>query len=160
MNNHSIMKGTVLVLCIIGMLVLPAAAAPSGQAATGKGTTIDQGLKDDLWANHQHYRLEIFDMNINRAGSVITILNKYGVDTTSARNTLSTITGKRPALEAALSARDREGLKTVNADLMTLWKQFRTDIREAIRAHYDIPASTGAGQSTTPLSADVASAGV
>ena len=135
MNTNTILKGAFIAFCLIGMLVLPAAAVPAVQG-TAKVNTVDQGLKDDLWANHQQYRLQVYDMNVQRATSVISILNKYGIDTTTCTGTLSTISGKRPALETALTNKDKAGLKTVNADLKTLWQQFRTEMRDAIRDHY------------------------
>jgi spore germination protein YaaH len=137
------------------MLVLPAAAAPAGQGTVAKVSTVDQGLKEDLWANHQQYRLQAYDMNVQRATSVISILNKYGIDTTACTGTLSTISGKRSALEAALTKKDREGLKTVNADLRTLWQQFRTQMRDAIRDHYSRKTSSSSiATATADLAAD------
>jgi hypothetical protein len=137
MQKTSILKGAFVALCLIGMLVLPAAAAPgNGQMAKMNGSAVDQGLKDELWANHQQYRLQQFDTNVQRANSVLTILSKYGVDTTTCQATLSTISGKRPALETALTSKDKEGLKTVNEELRTLWKQFRTGMKDALRAKY------------------------
>ena len=134
MNTNTIFKGVFVVFCLFGILVLPAAAAPAGQGTTAH--TVDQGLKDDLWANHQQYRLQLFDMNVQRATSVIGILNKYGIDTTACTSTLSTISGKRSALETALANKDREGVKIINDDLRTLWQQFRTEMRDAIGDHY------------------------
>lgn len=64
MNSKTIMKGAFLALCVVGMIVLPAAAATIGQTTTGQGSGIDQGLKDDLWANHHQYRLQHFDLNV------------------------------------------------------------------------------------------------
>jgi hypothetical protein len=148
MNTSTILRGAFVAFCLIGMLVLPAAAAPAGQGTTAKVSTVDQGLKDDLWANHQQYRLQAFDMNVQRATSVISILNKYGIDTTACSGTLSTISGKRPDLETALTNKDREGLKTVNADLKTLWQQFRTEKQDAVRDHYGMK---GAGTITTTI---------
>jgi hypothetical protein len=145
MNRNTMLKGAFVAFCLIGMLVLPAAAAPTGQATTAKLSTVDQGLKDDLWANHQQYRLQGFDTNVQRANSVITILSKYGVDTSTCQATLSTISGKRSALETALTSKDKEGLKTVDADLKTLWQQFRTDMKDAIKAHF---GSKAKGMST------------
>jgi hypothetical protein len=136
MNTNTILKGAFVAFCLIGMLVLPAAAAPAVQGTITKMSTVDQGLKDDLWANHQQYRLQAYDMNVQRATSVISILNKYGIDTTACISTLSTISSKRSSLETALTNKDREGLKTINADLKTLWKQFRTEMRDAIKDHY------------------------
>jgi hypothetical protein len=146
MNQKTIIKSAFIALCLIGMLVLPAAAAPAGQGTSAKVSAVDQGLKDDLWANHQQYRLQIFDMNVQRATSVIGILTKYGIDTTSCQATLTTISSKRSELESALTARDQEKLKTVNEELKTLWQQFRTEMKDAIRGHYGKGA---AGSSTT-----------
>ena len=136
MKTNAILKGAFVAFCLIGMLVAPAAAAPAGQGPTAKVSTVDQGLKDDLWTNHQQYRLQAFDMNVQRATSVISVLNKYGIDTSACSGTLSTISGKRSALETALINKDKDGLKTVNADLRTLWQQFRTEMRDAIGDHY------------------------
>ena len=135
-NKNTILRSAFVAFCLIGMLVLPAAAAPAGQGTTTKVSAVNQGLKDDLWANHQQYRLQAYDMNVQRATSVISILNKYGIDTTACTSTLSTISGKRSALETALANKDREGVKIINDDLRTLWQQFRTEMRDAIGDHY------------------------
>lgn len=136
MNSKSILKGAFIAFCLIGMLVLPAAAAPGAQPAKMNGSVIDQGLKDDLWNNHKVNRLEAFDMHVRHAESTIGILGQYGIDTTACQSTLSTIEAKRPDLEAALTAQDRAKLKTVNEELKTLWQQFMKNMREAIRNHY------------------------
>jgi len=148
MNSQNMIKGAFITFCIIGMMVLPAAAAPMSQNADSNRAPIDQGLKDDLWSNHQQYRLQAFDTNVQRASSVIGILNKYSIDTTQPQSTLNTISGKRSALETALTSRDKEGLKAVNEELKTLWQQFRKDVRESIRAHFTA-ARAGAKTSAT-----------
>jgi uncharacterized protein YpuA (DUF1002 family) len=76
MSKNTILRSAFVLFCLIGMLVLPAAAAPAAQGTPSISTT-DQGLKDDLWANHQQYRLQRFDMNMQQAESVITIIEKY-----------------------------------------------------------------------------------
>jgi len=157
MNSKTMFKGAFIALCLIGMLVLPAAAAPSGHAAKGNASAINQALKDDLWNNHQQYRLQEFDTNVQRATSVITILNKYSIDTTTCQGTLSTISGKRSALATALSAKDQSGLKTINADLKTLWQQFSTETKEAIKAH---DGNRAAGNSAGTTSAGLGTATV
>jgi hypothetical protein len=60
-------------------------------------------------------------MNVERANSIISILNKFGIDTPACTSTLSTINGKRSDLGTALANKDTIGLKTINADLGTLW---------------------------------------
>lgn len=97
MNSKTLVKGAFLAFCIIGMLVLPAAAA--GQTTTtGQASAIDQGLKDDLWASHQTYRLQEFDNHVTQANNVIAILEKYNIDTTQMQATLTTISGEHQRL--------------------------------------------------------------
>jgi hypothetical protein len=154
-------KGAFLAFCIIGMMVLPAAAAPGGQG-NGNGAQADQGLKDDLWANHYQYRLSGFDTNVQRATSVIAILNKYNIDTTQPQSTLATISSKRSSLETALSSKDQESVKAINAELKTLWEQFRSEMKESVKAHFtaaraaaktSAAGKTGSATSSIPGSA-------
>lgn len=143
MNKNTILRSAFIAFCLIGMLILPIAAAPAVQGTTAKVSTVDQGLKDDLWANHQQNRLETFDMHVRHAQSVISILDKYGIDTTACTSTLSTISGKRSELESALAHHDIQGLKTVNAELKTLWQQFIKNVRDAVMNHYGTRAASG-----------------
>jgi len=136
MNSKTITKGAFLTFCLIGMLVLPVAASTAGQATTGQVSAIDQGLKDDLWANHHQYRLQEFDLHIQRADSVISILDRYYIDTTQMQVTLTTISGERAALDTALTNKDKDGLRIINANLVSLWKQFALEMKESVRAHY------------------------
>ena len=148
MNSKTLMKGAFLAFCIIGMLVLPAAAA--GQASTGQGSAVDQGLKDDLWASHHTYRLQEFDSHVAQANNVIGILGKYSIDTTQMQATLTTISGERAALDTALTNKDQTALKTINADLVADWKQFAQEMKESVKAHYTAArASAQAGASGT-----------
>jgi hypothetical protein len=135
MNANTTIKGALLAFCIIGMLVLPAAAA--GQATTtGQASAIDQGLKDDLWASHHTYRLQEFDSHVAQANNVIGILGKYSIDTTQMQATLTTISGERAALDTALTNKDQTALKTINAALVADWKQFAQETKDAVKAHY------------------------
>ena len=138
MNGTTLMKGTILALCLVGMLVLPAAAAPAaGQGTNGNANAaIDQGLKTDLWNNHMQFRLQVYDNNVQNANTVIGILGKYSIDTTQMQSTLSTITGLRPQLQTALQNQDRTALKSLNQQLLTLWKQLATERNQAIKDHY------------------------
>jgi hypothetical protein len=145
MNRNSIIKGAFIAFCLIGMLVLPAAAAPAGQMTASKGTVIDQGLKDDLWNNHKVNRLETFDTNVRHAESTLSILGHYGIDTSACQSTLSIIESRRSDLEAALTTHDRQKLNTVNAELKTLWQQFMKNVREALRSYYGPRAGISTG---------------
>jgi hypothetical protein len=136
MKAHTMLKGVFLTFCLIGMLAVPVAAAAIGDEVNTQGQAIDQNLKDDLWTNHHQNRLKEFDLHVQRAESVIGILEKYNIDTTKVQATLEAISGKRSALDDALKTRDREELKTINADLVSLWKQIRIDVRDSIKTHY------------------------
>jgi hypothetical protein len=157
MNHKTIMKGALLAFCIIGVLMLPAAAA--GQAATT--SAIDQGLKDDLWASHSTYRLQEFDNHVTQANNVIGILGKYSIETTQAQATLASISSERSALDTALTGKDQASLKTINANLISLWKQFDQEMKDAVKAHYTAAraaakaaktsAAKTAGTATSPV---------
>ncbi|HVN66718.1 MAG TPA: hypothetical protein VMT31_08915 [Methanomicrobiales archaeon] len=135
-------------LVFIAALALPVSAAQADGNTAGKASKIDPQLKNALWANHQEYRLRQFDLNVQRADSVITILDKYGIDTTKPQATLTTISGQRADLEKALEGRDRDSLKTINANLMSLWKQFAQEVRESVKEHYQAGNAGGKGSST------------
>jgi hypothetical protein len=67
---------------------------------------------------------------------VIGILNKYSIDTSRMQSTLATISDKRTSLDTALTNKDKESLKTINADLLSLWKQFAQEMKDSVKAHY------------------------
>jgi hypothetical protein len=155
MNSKNILKGTVLALCIVGMLALPATAAPVNGQGTNGNAIVDQGLKTELWSNHVQYRLQEFDNHVQNANNIIGILNQYTIDTTQMQATLSTISGMRSELQTALQNQDKAGLKTINSQLMTLWQQFQTEKNQAIRSYYHTAqpltssGTTGTGSSQT-----------
>ena len=138
-------------LVLVAALALPVSAAQADGNAAVRVAQIDPQLTADLWANHEQYRLAHFDLNIQRATSIIGILDKYGIDTTRPSATLATISDQRAALKTALDNKDRDALKTINANLLSLWKQFAKDVRDSIRAHYQAGhAGAGSGTTVTP----------
>jgi len=153
MNRQTIVNGVFLAFCLVGMLVLPAAAAPVGQGTNVNANAIDKGLKDDLWNNHVTERMQEFNLHIQHATDVIVILNKYGIDTTQMQNTLNFISAKGTELQTALNNKDKDALKTINNDLKELWKQYLQEMRDSIKDHYgklkaaNNPSTTG---STSP----------
>lgn len=153
--HKNLLAGALMALCVIGMLALPASAAPlTTTGSPAKISTVDQGLKDELWASHMQFRLARYDMNVQQANAVMTILQKYTIDTTACQATLTTIEGKRADLQSALVSKDREKLKTVNEELKTLWKQFHKNLRDAVKSHY------GRGNAGTTASDAVDSLGL
>ena len=135
MRAQHIFAAAIITCCLMSLIVLPSSAAAIGQG-TNDNTGIDQGLKTDLWNNHIQYRLQEFDNHVQNGNNIIGILDKYDIDTTKMQTTLSTISGLRPELQAALQNEDRAGLKTINSQLVTLWTQFRTEANQTIRNHY------------------------
>ena len=97
MKNATIIKGAIIACCLIGMLVLPAAAAGQGNA------TIDPGLKNALWTEQGQHRLTVFDANVQHANNVIGILGQvqHRYDTASGY----TCADNRRALSAPVSLR-------------------------------------------------------
>ena len=67
---------------------------------------------------------------------MIGILGRYSIDTTQMQATLTTISGERAALDTALTGKDQTALKTINAALVSDWKQFAQETRDAVKAHY------------------------
>ncbi|MCU0631056.1 MAG: hypothetical protein MUF37_07890 [Methanoregulaceae archaeon] len=142
MKRKSMIGLVILGLCLAGMLVMPVAAAPGAihQAKTDKvNPAIPQDVKDDLWNVHMKYRIQQFDLNVQKATDVIGVLDKYQYDTTAMKATLSEIMAKKPALQSAVSAKDKDALKSVNQELVNLWKEYGKTVKTVLKA--DIPVS-------------------
>ena len=136
MKKNTIMNGAFVALCLICMLVLPAAAAPASETTSIRAAAIDDGLREDLWASHKEHRLEIFDLRVNHAADIIRILENHGADTTACQSTLSEIRDMRQDLERALTSHDLQEVKAVNEELKTLAQQFIRNVREAVQNAY------------------------
>ena len=60
-------------------------------------------------------------------------------------------------LQSAFANQDRNSLKTVNQQLVALWKQFRGEAQAAVRDHYKGAAQARAsstGSAAGPVNAD------
>ena len=142
MNTPRTLAITLLALCLVGMLVLPAAAAQAASAGqAGKMGKVDPALKDDLWTVHKNYRLKIYDLHVEKAGAVITVLENHQCDVTGLNSILGEINSQREPLKTALDNKDRDALKTVNKELKDLWQEFRKGVRDSIRACSGTPSS-------------------
>jgi hypothetical protein len=123
MNPRYILAAGAL-LCLLAVLAVPVTAlAPA--AGTVERATIDPGLKEELWTVHAEHRLHRFDGNVEAAGKTIEALEKHGYDASGLSTTLDAINGNRDVLAGALQDRNREELRSVNADLFSLWNDFR-----------------------------------
>jgi hypothetical protein len=134
MTRKSILIAGIL-LCLVGMLALPAAAAV---ATKGESTVLGEGaidpeLKNELWGIHMQHRLDSYERNVKAAGDAIEALGQYDYDTSALSDTLTEISAKHDALEAALNDRDRDELKSINADLRHLWKEYRQEFRQLLK---------------------------
>jgi hypothetical protein len=134
MNAPHTLAKALLALCLIGMIVLPAAAAPSANAErTGKMSKVDPGLQDDLWNVHKDYRLKIYGLHVEKAQAVTGVLEEHGCDVTGLNDILARVEEQREPLTTALADKDRDALKTINPELHRLWQEFRKEVRETIR---------------------------
>lgn len=138
MKGRAMTKRTVLIagllFCLVGLLILPAAAAVVGGESAGQGEgAIDQELKDELWNIRVQHRLFDYENHIDAAADAIEVLERYGYDTSGLSATLGEISAQHDALETALNAKDREGLKSINADLRHLWNEYRQEFKQLLR---------------------------
>jgi hypothetical protein len=142
MKATRVIAGALLACCLMGMMVLPAAAASDVQQMNARVSKIDAGLAEDLWKTHMENRLEAFDMHVRHGKDIIGVLEAHGIDASGPQGILDQFGSLRPELEQALSSHDRDAIKTVNGKLVNLAKQFLNAVREAIRA------SAGTGTAT------------
>ncbi|MEI7433509.1 MAG: hypothetical protein WCJ93_04575 [Methanomicrobiales archaeon] len=66
------------------------------------------------------YRLQQFDLTVQKATDVIGFFDRYHYDTTSLKTTLAEIIAKRSTLESAVSSKDKDALKVVYLEPITL----------------------------------------
>ena len=134
MNAPHTLAKALLALCLVGMIVLPAAAAPSASAErTGKMSKVDPGLQDDLWNVHKDYRLKIYGLHVEKAQAVTGVLEEHGCDVTELNDILARVEEQREPLTTALANRDRDALKTINQELHQIGQEFRKQVRDTIR---------------------------
>jgi len=135
------MSGNAIGIALLGLVLVAALALPASAAqangngnAYGKAGKMDSGLKSDLWAVHAQYRLQVFDTRVQGADAVVTVLGNHGCPTTDLSATVTSIGNERSALSTALTSQDRQALKSVNQDLVKLWKQFAEETRASVKA--------------------------
>jgi len=122
-------------LVIIAVLALPvSAAATDGNGQAGQAIKIDSGLKNDLWNTYGKYRLQIYDTRVDGANEIVSDLGRYGCPTGSLQATITSIGNEKDPLADALKNHDRKSLRTVNQDLVELWKQFREQVKDSIKS--------------------------
>jgi hypothetical protein len=129
------------------------------KAANGELATLDKQfvtlVQGDEWTGRETTRLAAFDKEAARMQGVLANLTAKGVDVSQAQAVLTQIGDERDPLKAALDAHDATALKTVNAQIKTLDKQF-LDIVKGYRAVH--PAKKITTPVGTPTAAVTASA--
>jgi hypothetical protein len=118
----------IALVSLVAALALPAAALPN----VSERAAMDPELKDELWNIHTQHRLERFDNNVEAAGEAIDAVERYGYDGSGLSATIDNISGHRDSLAAALDARDREELRSTNVELISLWMEFRQEMKQLL----------------------------
>ena len=130
MKNRIALLGCAII-CLAGLLVLPVSAAIAHPVSSGN--PINQSLRNDLWNVHANHRLSAFENNVTAADDTIAVLDHYNYDTSILGAIQSNISQHHDSLAAALSGKDRDQLRTINAELKGLWKDFGREIHQLIR---------------------------
>lgn len=106
-------------------------------AVNGNQSTIDS-LEDQYWSTKKTNELEIFDIRINNAQTILDKLVEHGYDITDAQAKLDEINSKRAELEAALDQKDHSQIRSVHLELYSLSLELRGIVRDL---QIDIPLS-------------------
>jgi hypothetical protein len=138
MERKSVSCLIILGLCVVALLAAPVAALQGAQKVPGYQNAaeiqnIPQPVKDDLWAVHEKYRLQQYDLNINKATDLIGVLDKYQYDTSKLKEIKARIVSERSALESAVNSKDNKALVNVDKELIDFWKQFGKEVKTQLK---------------------------
>ena len=133
---------------LVAAIALPASAAQADGNGLGKAGKIDSGLKNDLWGVYGKYRLQVYDTRVEGANEAVSVLGSHGCPTTDLAATVTAIGNERTALGNALTNKDRTALKELNQEIVKLWKQFREQARESVKACSRQAGTVNSGETT------------
>jgi len=85
-------------------------------------------LTDSLWLANGSARLTLFNQASEERMLLIRSLDKQGINVTPARNISEQIDAQNASLRDALTRQSAEALKSANAAIKTLTRQFREDV--------------------------------
>jgi hypothetical protein len=95
--------------------------------------------KDAYWETRKAYQLAVFDTWGNDGQQLLDSLNSRGYDTTAAQRALDVFVARRPAVQAALTARSETDIESVNVQTLALSDQFG---QKVVETQEQIPDST------------------
>ncbi|MDD1671541.1 MAG: hypothetical protein LUO82_00885 [Methanomicrobiales archaeon] len=125
--------GILIGLCLLTIIVTPVAATPQENTGKGKEQMISEGLKSDLWNIHKNYRMQFFQLRVERANAINQTLAEHGCDVGSLETAVQQIEDHEDSLRQALKDKDRRELREINQELVQLWREFRKGVRESVR---------------------------
>jgi hypothetical protein len=130
-------------LCLATFLIAPVAAVPKEKIPAGpanlKAGTINESLKEDLWAIHADYRMKNFVLQLEQGQQIISALHSYGYEAGDLESSLADIESLETNLSDALVSQNRSALKQVDKDIRSTWKDFYKSLRSLIRDDPGIP---------------------
>lgn len=93
------------------------------------------GNESSHWLANESARLTLFNKASVDRSRILVSLAEQGMNTTIARNISEQIDAQRPGLQSALSNQSAKALKSTNAVIRTLTRQFREHVATARAAH-------------------------
>jgi tetratricopeptide (TPR) repeat protein len=87
-------------------------------------------LKDEYWQTRKELTLEIFDIRVERAQTILDKLHENEYDVSEAQAKLDEIKDMRDELEIALESRDNAEILSVNVEILNLSKELRQIVRD------------------------------
>lgn len=144
--------GIGLALCVLAVCVAPVSAGRigdlqgkeigpakcNGNFASPEAAQVQYQshvqVRSELGSVLGDYRLQLLDLRIGAAESVIATFEEDGIEMSAAGMVLDEITGVREDLAAAFAAEDREAAGAAWEELKSLWKDLREAIRDAVKA--------------------------
>ncbi len=89
-----------------------------------------EDLKNLAWDTARVNHLEIFDIRVNRAQSVLNNLEEYGYDTSEALDTLDEIRNMRNEYEEALNSRDFSQILSIQSNILIKSQELANEVRD------------------------------
>lgn len=129
----------ILRLCLVGIHVVPFAAAPGSAYqlnAVLTDSTVPQVMFDDLWSVYMNYRLSQFDLNVQQTTDVIGVLCRDQHRTVSLNVTPRRTSQKGRRSDLPFQRRTRMPAKGENLELINLWKEISKNKKNRTKSRY------------------------
>jgi len=100
------------------------------KAALAENKETLDNLEDTYWEMRKTNALEIFDLRVENAQTILDTLENLGYSTSEAQAKLDEITDKKSDLETALENRDNLEIYLVNVDILELSEELAEIVRD------------------------------